>query len=181
MAAQTTRSHSAGLYGALFRQRRGSVDASRQPIVQISDNEALADSRDVAAYFGKQHGHVLRDIRGLSCSDDFRRSNFGANFIKDLTGTSISHVKMTKDGFLFLVLGFNGDSAGKLKEAYIHQFNAMEAELRRQRAAPSIDFNDPTVLLGGTSTSSTPWRRSCGAGRRPPRSTTTTRSYSSVV
>lgn len=68
----------------------------------------MADSRDVAAYFGKQHKHVLRDIRELDCSAEFRRSNFGPFYIKDLTGESISHVMMTKDGFTFLAMGFTG-------------------------------------------------------------------------
>jgi len=36
----------------------------------------MADSRDVAAYFGKNHFDVLRAIRNLQRSDDFRQRNF---------------------------------------------------------------------------------------------------------
>ncbi len=36
---------------------------------------------------------------------------------------------MTKDGFVFLVMGFTGKKAAAFKEAYIAEFNRMEAEL----------------------------------------------------
>jgi len=36
----------------------------------------MADSRDVAAYFGKERRSVLQSIPELNCSDDFRRHNF---------------------------------------------------------------------------------------------------------
>jgi anti-repressor protein len=126
------------------------TDASRQPVVTIRENEAFADSRDVAAYFGKHHKNVLRDIRSLHCTADFRRLNFEPININDLTGETTSHVMMTKDGFLFLVLGFGGDTAGKLKEAYINQFNAMQAELKRRLASepPVVDLEDPATLQG---------------------------------
>jgi Rha family phage regulatory protein len=113
------------------------MDAARNPIVQLTDtNEAMADSRDVAAYFDKRHQHVLEAIRNLHCSADFRQRNFRPFKIKDLTGESTSHVTMTKDGFTFLGMGFTGAMAGIFKEKYILAFNAMEAELRRRSAAP---------------------------------------------
>jgi Rha family phage regulatory protein len=126
------------------------IDASRQPVVRLTESgEAMADSRDVAAYFGKQHKNVLRDIRALHCSEEFRRLNFEPKYIMDLTGESVSHVFMTKDGFLFLVLGFGGDTAGKLKETYIRQFNAMEEELRRRKSFDATAIlNDPAAMRG---------------------------------
>ena len=39
-------------------------------------------------------------------------------------------VYMTCDGFTLLVMGYTGELAMKFKEAYIKQFNAMEAALR---------------------------------------------------
>lgn len=130
-------------------------DATRMPVVQITHGEAMADSRDVAAYFGKEHYRVLQTIRELHCSDDFRRHNFVAFKIKDLAGESTSHVTMTKDGFTFLAMGFTGPKAATFKEFYIAQFNLMEAELRN-RHRPAVDpaklLNDPAalrVLLAG--------------------------------
>ena len=37
----------------------------------------VANILDVAETFGKQHAHVLRDIKELECSEEFRLSNFG--------------------------------------------------------------------------------------------------------
>lgn len=123
------------------------IDATRQPVVREFNGEAMADSRDVAAFFGKEHKDVLRAIRNLHCSDGFRQRNFAPFKNKDLTGENTSHVLMTKDGFTFVVLGFTGEKAAKFKEAYITRFNTMEAALRNPRPA-GIDYSDPKVLLG---------------------------------
>ena len=97
------------------------------PIVFERNGSVLASSRDVAEYFGKNHKDVLRAIRGLECSTEFNRRNFAPFKNRDLTGVSTSHIEMTRDGFMFLVMGFTGTEAAKLKEAYIARFNAMEA------------------------------------------------------
>jgi hypothetical protein len=66
------------------------------PVVTFHDGVAMADS-DVAEFFGKRHAEVLRAIKDL-CSGDFRRRNFASSEINGLTGTSSSHVMMTKGG-----------------------------------------------------------------------------------
>lgn len=128
------------------------VDATRNPIVQLTDtNETMADSRDVADYFGKRHGDVIRAIRFLHCTPAFRERNFASFNIKELSGAeSISHYRMTKNGFSFVVLGFTGEQAGIYKERYIEAFDVMEAELRRRREAvppaPALpDFKNPAA------------------------------------
>lgn len=124
-------------------------EAERHPIVRIETGEAMADSRDVAAYFGKNHFDVLKAIRNMACSEEFRERNFASIKIKDLSGESTSHVTMTKDGFMFLVLGFTGAKAASLKEAYIGQFNAMERELMARRGVdPLAVLNDPSAMRG---------------------------------
>jgi len=121
--------------------------ADRQPIVRMVAGEVRADSRDVAAFFRKEHKNVLRDINALHCSDEFRRLNFEPFKINDLTGESTSHVTMTKDGFAFLVMGFTGAAAAVFKEAYIGRFNAMEAKVRAQPVVdPMALLNDPAAL-----------------------------------
>jgi len=88
----------------------------------------------VAKKFGKDHKNVLRDIRNLECSEDFRRLNFELFKIRDLSkpeGESTSHVEMTRDGLAFLVMGFTGAKAARWKELDIEAFNRMEAQLRR--------------------------------------------------
>lgn len=51
---------------------------------------------------------------------------------------------MTKDGFVFLVMGFTGKKAARFKEAYIEEFNRMEAELHKQ--------TENMFILGGPRT-----------------------------
>ena len=111
-----------------------------EPIVTVQDEKVWASSEDVAAHFGKQHGHVLRAIDRLQKNNpDFCLSNFGETFTerphprnpkKNLKSRS---VMMTRDGFVMLVMGFTGKQAAKFKIAYIEAFNRMEAELVHEK------------------------------------------------
>lgn len=100
-------------------------------IVKFGKEErAVCTSLDVAETFEKEHKHVLRDIRELGCSEEFNQSNFGLISYIDSMNRKQDAVVMTRDGFTLLVMGYTGALAMKFKEAYIKQFNAMEAALR---------------------------------------------------
>lgn len=119
----------------------------RQPNVLAREGKAFADSRDVAAFFEKRHQHVLRDIRTLiERRPDLIGSNFGPFKIKDLTGETTSHFEMDRAGFTLLAMGFTGEKALDWKLRYIEAFDKMEVALRK--AAPPVDFSDPTIMLG---------------------------------
>lgn len=90
----------------------------------------MTTSLDVAETFGKDHRHVMRDVRELGCSDEFRVSNFGHTVYIDKQGRKQPMIWMTRDGFTLLAMGYTGELAMRFKEAYIKQFNAMEAALR---------------------------------------------------
>lgn len=45
-------------------------------LVFLKNNEAMTDSLKVSKVFGKRHDNVLKDIRELDCSEDFRLLNF---------------------------------------------------------------------------------------------------------
>lgn len=94
----------------------------------FADNRdtARVDSRYVAQYFEKDHKHVMRDIRDLDCSEEFRVSNFGLSSYKDEQGTKQPCYYMTRDGFVFLAMGYRGKKAAHFKELYIKRFNEME-------------------------------------------------------
>lgn len=49
---------------------------------------------------------------------------------------------MTKDGFIFVVMGFTGAKAAATKEAYINAFNWMAEQLAVQRSQPAISLTD---------------------------------------
>ena len=102
------------------------------PRVFIKDGTVFANSRDVAAYFGKNHADVLRDIRGIRKSADPRRWFTDAPYIHPQNSQSYPAFDMTRDGFTLLVMGYTGPKAMEFKIRYIEQFNAIEADLRNR-------------------------------------------------
>lgn len=100
---------------------------------------AFCSSRQVAQEFEKRHDNVLRDIENLDCSDQFRLLNFEESFYKNEQGKKQPEYLMTKDGFVFLVMGYRGKKAAKFKEAYIQRFNAME-EFIKSLLTTKIEF-----------------------------------------
>lgn len=93
---------------------------------------AICTSLDIAETFGKEHYHVIEDIRkiqtnistpefsGLFCEDSYIASN----------GKRNPMYVMNRDGFTLLVMGYNGEKAMRFKLEYIKQFNAMEKALK---------------------------------------------------
>lgn len=102
------------------------------PIVLIQDGKAITSSIDVANYFGRLHKNILRDISNLECSPEFNQLNFAPVEYLDCKGEKRPAYQMTKDGFMFLVMGFTGKKAAQFKEAYIKVFNEMEKALSGQ-------------------------------------------------
>lgn len=115
-------------------------------LVKIENSQIVTTSVKIAEIFGKSHAHVLRDIKALECSDSFRESNFGLSYIiKQLPNNGSKQLPMyyiTRDGFMFLVMGFTGKTAAKWKEAYIKAFNEMEAKIRAEQMAKAIEEHD---------------------------------------
>lgn len=103
------------------------------------NGQAFCSSRQVAAEFKKQHDNVLRDIRNLDCSSEFNALNFEEVKYKDAKGEKRPEYLMTKDGFVFLVMGYRGKKAARFKEAYIKRFNDMEAFIK-SLLATKIEF-----------------------------------------
>lgn len=102
--------------------------------VSLVHGQPMVSSLAVAEHFEKEHKHVMRDVRELGCSEEFARSNFGLGSYMDAQGQERPAVNLTKDGFVMLVMGYTGPKAMAFKEAYIGEFNRMDAELRRRDA-----------------------------------------------
>ncbi len=75
-------------------------------------------------------GGLPRLPDNLGCSEEFNRLNFEPISYTDSMNRQQKAYIMTRDGFTLLVMGYTGELAMKFKEAYIKQFNAMEAALR---------------------------------------------------
>ena len=100
-----------------------------QKLVHFSNNRLVTTSLDIAQNFGKKHAHVLRDIENLECSQSFRESNFGLSSYISNQNKELPMYEITRDGFVFLCMGFTGASAAYWKERYIQAFNQMEHSL----------------------------------------------------
>ena len=88
-------------------------------------------SLQVAEHFGKEHKHVLRDIRIILEADEdgFGESNFGLSSYLTEQNKEMPMYVMSKDGFVLLVMGYTGPEAMRMKKAYIARFNDMERKL----------------------------------------------------
>ncbi|EOT4000177.1 Rha family transcriptional regulator [Escherichia coli] len=108
-----------------------------QPDVTIENGRAVTTSVAVAEFFRKLHKNVIQKIEALECSSEFTGLNFKPSEYTDSTGRKLPMYQITKNGFVFLVMGFTGKKAAAFKEAYIAEFDRMEAELRQNNTPPS--------------------------------------------
>lgn len=106
--------------------------------VFIQDQQVKTTSLKVAESFKKRHDNVVRKIESFferkSSALNFEVANFNElNFTLveylDEQGKPRPMYEMTKDGFIFLVMGFTGEEAAQTKIAYINTFNQMAAML----------------------------------------------------
>lgn len=123
--------------------------------VFIQEEQIKTDSLKVAELFEKQHKNIIRDIENLSCSPEFRKLNF------ELSSQTVAMPNggtreqpfyfMTKDGFIFLVMGFTGEKAAQIKESYIEAFNSMAVLLHNQKfIAGGIQIGSKVQLKSGS-------------------------------
>lgn len=99
-------------------------------IMRMNKEEVtVVTSLDVAETFEKRHDNVLKDIRGLECSERFRLLNFEESAYFNSQNKKQPMYYITRDGFTLLAMGYTGEKAVRFKEAYIKQFNAMEKVL----------------------------------------------------
>ena len=107
-------------------------------LVEIKNGKVFTNSLRVSEKFGKNHKDVLRAIRNIRASKKFTERNFAPSKYKDSTGRSLTMYDMTKDGFTFLVMGFNGEEADRFKEEYIEAFNKALDILQNQQKAQTL-------------------------------------------
>lgn len=111
-------------------------------MVTLQGNQVMTTSLKVAEYFNKRHDNILRGINKLECSKEFRALNFEEASYLDEQGKLRPMFKMTKDGFIFLVMGFTGKAAAQIKEAYINAFNWMAEQLIKMQNSHMKQYND---------------------------------------
>jgi Rha family phage regulatory protein len=107
------------------------------PEIIVRRGRPTTTTKAVAAFFTKQHQHVTQRVESLDCSEQFLTSNFSL-VPYEHNGNTYKMYEMTKNGFVFLVMGFTGKRAAAFKEAYIAEFDRMEAELASARLPGSL-------------------------------------------
>lgn len=112
-----------------------------QDFVTVASTGVLTDSRTVAKHFKKRHGDVLRAVGKVECSAEFGQRNFASSSYVNAQGKTQREVTMTKDGFMFLAMGFTGREAARIKEAFIAAFNRMAEFIRAQQSSAFDAFN----------------------------------------
>lgn len=120
------------------------ITNSPEDFIKSVQGALRTTSLKVAEAFGKNHRDVLRKIDNLDCSVEFASAHFCAHEEIVQAGAVKRRskvVEMDKDGFMFLVMGFTGQKAAQIKEAYINAFNWMAEKLGR--APTSVEDRKP--------------------------------------
>lgn len=121
---------------------------SDTPLIRFSGSRLITTSLAISNHFGKKHQHILEAIRSLDCSPGFIESNFRLNSYSDSINRKLPMYEITRDGFVYLCMGFTGQAAALWKERYITSFNQMEAALKAPVAAlpaPAAPALSPTL------------------------------------
>lgn len=111
---------------------------------KVVEGRPVTSSRIVAEYFGKQHHHVVRDIRTLISQkpDLERNANFGecSETINLANGATrqVPFFWMDRKGFCLLAMGFTGAKALEFKCAFYDEFERMEQALKNPPAPAYI-------------------------------------------
>ena len=103
---------------------------TNKPLVSLSGNRLITTSLAVSQHFERKHKDVLRSIEQLDCSEEFAQRNFAPCSYSDGNQRKRPMYEITRDGFMFLCMGFTGAQAAKWKESYIKVFNHMEQQLQ---------------------------------------------------
>lgn len=122
-----------------------------RPKLRICGTSIKTTSTDIVMHFDKNHRDVLRAIKNLECSESFNERNFALVEYTDEKGEKRPMYEITRDGFVFVAMGFTGAKAARWKEAYIEAFSKMEAYIREREAPqpqqPKLTASDEMVQV----------------------------------
>ena len=109
------------------------------PVLIFECNDQLwTTSQEIARLFGRRHGTVLRSIRSLNCSEEFRRNNFVLTSCLDAQGRKSTLGFISRTGLAILITGLNKRTCAAMV-TFLKAFKT--ASLRNQ---------DPCHLTGTT-------------------------------
>lgn len=100
----------------------------------IADNKEGMTSLEIAEVTGKQHAHVMRDIRNI-IEQGVNQSNFGLVKYKDKKGEKRDMYSLTPKGCLILASGYDA----LLRERIINRLEVLEKSNAPQLPATYLD------------------------------------------
>lgn len=122
-----------------------------EPVVSIKGDEVIADSRDVAAYFEKEHKHVLEAIDNLLKLLQAENSASGFSEIRYFNegqNREARYFELNKRAFSLLAMRFTGAKALRWQIRYVAAFETMEAELLRRAEEDEFPCDADGRLFG---------------------------------
>ena len=102
-------------------------------LVIMRDKNVVTTSLIVAEVFGKEHKHVMRDIKNLTVQNWAVKEMFKEGVYTNERNRQYPMYYINRDGFTLLAMGFTGKEALQFKLKYIEAFNAMEQELKQPK------------------------------------------------
>ncbi len=118
-----------------------------QNFITISENNfqnttvPTMSSREIAELCGKQHAHIMRDIRQMlgELYPEGGQSKFGSTYL-DKQGKPQNCYNLPKRECLILVSGYSMTLRARIIDRW--------QELEKQAVIPQIDYSSPQVMLG---------------------------------
>lgn len=98
-------------------------------LVKVHDGAAWTNSTIIASRLNKSHADVLRAIRNIESSPQFRLRNFVESSYLNEQGREMPSYEIARDGAMFLIMGFTGREAAVWKERFIEAFNEAERHI----------------------------------------------------
>lgn len=111
-------------------------------LVQITKQEVVVSSRQVAESFEKEHRSVLRNIEDIKAQNCALTPMFHETTYTAGTGKKYKMYLMNRDGFTLLAMSFTGSKALDWKVKYINAFNEMEKQLKTNKAKPLTESQE---------------------------------------
>lgn len=110
-------------------------------MTELLEVKSTMSSLEIAELTGKQHSHVMRDIRNL-LEQGVSQSNFGLAEFQDNQGKPRPCYNLTKKGCLILASGYNA----KLREKIIDRWEELETEKRNGGYQVPNSFSEALLL-----------------------------------
>lgn len=118
-------------------------------VYKSAKGTTVTNSMLFAKAFNISHKEALRKCANLNCDTEFNRANYAPIAYLDKRNRKQRAVMMTKEGFTYLALSLTGSKAAAFRQKYIHQFEAMDNQLRNTTvpATPLTDFTKPAIQV----------------------------------